>query len=786
VVKALHRKLLRDLWRLRLQSLTIAVLVGCGIASFVTAVTASASMQASRDIFYAEARLGDLFDGLKRAPQAVVDRLRDLPGVAVAQGRIVKDFNVEIPGSMEPVSARFVSLRWPQEDQLNQVRVRTGRLIEPGRSDEILVSDIFAETWDLVPGSTISAVVDERRVRLRVVGTAVSPDFASVSSPRTGLPDPRHFGVVWMDEDALAKATGFVGAFNDVALRLSGGADEAETLRAVDRVLEPYGGLGAIGRADQPSAKLVGQKIKQLAKLATSLPLVFLAIASFLQNILLSRTVAAQREQIATLKALGYRSRELVAHYLELAAVTSALGVAFGVALGLLGARGLLALYAHYFDFPEYVHRLDARAVIAAVAVALASGLGGSWRAVHRATAIPAAEAMRPEAPPTYRRTLLDPVYARLSPLVRMVLRDLQRRPVRLALSSGSIALATSIVVAGGAFGDSIRAVLRLEFEVARREQITVTLDGPRPWRAVGDVAHVPGVIRAEGERVVPVRLRVGARSRTTSILGLSPDTDLHVLLDVTQRPLALPRTGLSLSRTLADAIGARAGDAVDVEVLEEDRRVLHLQVAALVDDLLGMTGYMNSAELARLLDEQPRVNVVLVAADPRDVDAVTLRLNDLPAAAAVSRPAVDRSLVQGEVADAFAVLSLLLSCFAAAIAIGVVYNNARVALEVRARDLATMRILGFSRAELAGVLLGEQAIQVIAGLVPGLWLGKGLGALWMSGVDRELLRIPLTLSPAAYVAAGCVVALSALASGLFVRRLADRLDLVAVLKARD
>jgi putative ABC transport system permease protein len=785
VVRTLRKKLARDLWRLRYQCITIAVLVGCGIASFVSAVASAASMEASRDAFYADARLGDIFDHLVRAPRSVLDRLRDLPGVAAVSGRIADDFRLEIGGSAEPVAARFVSLRSP-DVELDQIRVLEGRAVDPGRDDEVVLGEAFAEAWGIAPGAGITAVINQRRAKLRVVGIAVSPEFVYVPSAQTGLPDARHFGVVWMDEGALAKATNMVGAFDDVAVELTASADEAEILRAVDRILGPYGGLGAVARADQPSAKLVDQKIAQQRKLATTLPVVFLGIASFLLNVLLSRIVGTQREQIATLKALGYRTRELRSHYLELAVVVCGLGALFGIALGLVGARAILVVYAQYFKFPQFLFRFHPWTILGATIVSFAAGAIGALLGVHKAIGVPPAEAMRPEAPPVYRPTVLDRLYRRLGPVVRMILRDAQRSPLRLLLSAGSLSLATAIVLAGDVFGDSIAEVLRLEFEVVHRERFSVTLHEAGPWRAVRDAEHIPGITRAEGERVVPIRLHAGSRFRTTVILGLDPTMDLVRLLDVDQRPLVLPSSGLSLSRVLADALGVRAGDEVDVEVLEGDRRTLRLPIAVLVDDLFGLSAYMDGRELAHVLGESRRANVILVDADEADVDAVAHRLNALPAVASVSRPELDRSLVYSEVADVFRVLSLMLSLFAAAIAVGVVYNNARIALEVRSRDLATLRILGFTRGELAAILLGEQAIQVVAGIVPGLLLGRAVGGLWLSTVDRELLRIPLALAPRSYLAATCVVLLAALASALVVRRRSDRLDIVAVLKARD
>jgi putative ABC transport system permease protein len=786
VVKTLRLKLARDLWRLRYQCLTIAVLLGCGIASFVAAVSAAASVKASADAFYADAHFADIFAHLKRAPRPVLDRLRRLPGVATAEGRVTGDFRLVLEASDEPVVLHFVSVGWPEEARLNQTRITQGRQVEPGSSDEIVLSATFSEAWGLVPGATLTVIIEGRLAKLRVVGVAVSPEFVWAAEPRLGLPDPWHFGVAWMDEGALTKAMGLVGGFNDLAIQLAVDADERETIGRVDTILEPYGGLGAVGRSDQASSKLLDQKVAQLGRAARTMPVVFLGIAAFLLHILLSRIVGTQREQIATLKALGYRTRELTVHFLELALAICTLGSVFGAALGALATESILTMYARYFRFPAYLFRFDVWTIGAATGIAMAAGLGGTFAAVHSAVSIPPAEAMRPETPPAYRRTRLDGLVAVLRPIARMVIRDVLRQPWRVLLSGGSIALATAIVAAGSVMGDSIDDVLRVQFEVSHREGLTVNLGEARPWQAVREAEHIPGVQRAEGERRVPVRLRAGHRTRTTAIIGLDPRSEMHVLLGANERPLHLPATGLSLSRPLAESLGVREGDPIDVEVLESDRRQIRVLVAALVDDLLGVVTYMDAAGLARLLGETRQANTLLLAVDPLDVDAVTRRLSALPAVASVSRPCVDRGLIRAEEGDVFVVLQLVLALFAGAIAVGVVYNNARIALEVRSRDLATLRILGFTRGELSAVLLGEQAIQVLLGLGPGLWLGRVIGGASLASIDRELLRIPVAMAPASYVGAACVVLLAALLSAMTVRRQADRLDLVAVLKARD
>jgi putative ABC transport system permease protein len=503
---------------------------------------------------------------------------------------------------------------------------------------------------------------------------------------------------------------------------------------------------------------------------------------------LLSRIVGTQREQIATMKALGFHTRELLIHYLQLSLIICVLGIVLGVFLGIPFGRLILGIYEKYFRFPNFAFHLDLRALSFGVFSALSAALLGAYTAVRRAVAIPPAEAMRPESPPSFRPTLLERlgVHRWLSPAVRMVLRDLERRPFRLLLSAGSISLGLAIIVLAGVGVDSMDEMLRLQFEISHREDVTITLDKARPWRALDGLSHLPGVRYAEGERMVPVRLRAGPRSKTSVIIGLSSTSDLHQLLDIHQRTLSLPDRGLSLSRVLGDELGVSQGDQVEIEVLEGERKVLKVPVAQLVDDLLGLSGYMERGQLDALLNQAPAVNTVLLAVDRPSLDEAMLRLRQFPAVSTVSRPELDRNLIKSQVADVYLAMQIVLSFFAAAIAVGVVYNNARIALEVRSRDLATLRILGFTRAELATMLMGEQAIQLVLGIWPGLKLGYWLGRAAMGSIDKELIRVPPTLSASSQIAGVCVVLLAAVISALLVRRQSDRLDLVAVLKARD
>ncbi len=784
-MRALDRKLLRDLWRLKGQVLAIALVVGCGIASYVASGTTYRSLVASRDAFYATNRFADGFAAVQRAPLAAAERVRALPGVADVQARVVVEGRVALPGARASAFGRFVSLE--RDAGLNALTLRAGRLPEPGRADEVVVGEAFAAANRLRPGDALGAVLRGRRVALVVVGVALSPEYVWIIPAGGFVPDDERYGVFWVERRALERAEGMAGAFNDLALAFSPGADARAVLASVDRILAPYGGLDAYGRDRQASHRLLDQELRQLAGSATLLPLVILAVAMFLLHLLLGRIVAGQREQLAALKALGYTNAEVGSHYALFALAVAGLGALFGIGLGVWGGRTFVDLYATYFRLPVLGYRLAPADLAFGVLLSAGAALLGALGAVARAVRLPAAEAMRPAAPAQRGPTRLERWGAlRTFPVAeRMVLRDLERQGGRTLLSVLAIALATAIVVAGRLAFDSIDHLMALQFDRVQREDVSIAYTHPLAPAVRGGLAHIPGVRLVERAREVPVRILAGTRRREAVLTGVDEGATLRRLLDLAGRPVPLPAGGLALSRELAARLGVAPGDRVEVEVLEGARPRRALTVAALVDDMIGLGAYMPITALDRLLGG-PRDSGAMLAVEPGARDAVIARLEAMPTVLRVSPRARVKALFEAQVARVFLTYQVVLAAFAAVLAVGVVYTNARIALATRGRDLATLRILGFTRAEVGAVLVGEQAVQLLAGIPLGLPIGEGLGHLALASVDRELYRFPVVVSTGTLAFAAAVVLAAGTASAWRVRRMADDLDLVGVLKARD
>lgn len=786
-MRALSLKLLRDLRRLSGQMLSIAAVAACGIAAMVALRGNYDSLLRSRDEYYDRQRFADLFVRVRRAPDAVARELAALPAVVAVEPRIAAFVLLDVPGFAEPATGQLLSLPADPDRGVNSVYLRQGRYPEPGRAGEVMVSEVFATAHHFLPGDSMAAVINGRWQRLRIVGIGLSPEFIYEVGPGQIFPDNERFGVVWMRRDALAPALDLEGAFNDLVMELAPGASEPETVAAVDRLLAPYGGSGSYGRADQVSHAFLRDELVQHRVTGDMIGYLFLAVAAFLVNLVLARLVATQREQIGTLKAFGYGNAPLAMHYLLMGLVPVLVGLLVGSILGIWLGRLFTDLFGRYYHFPALRYVAAPGTLLLAGVVSALAASAGALQALRAVVRLPPAEAMRPEAPAMFRRGLLDRLgLARLGFATRMALRYVTRRPVKSALAIAGLAFATSLLVLGRFFTDAMQFMADVEFRVSQQQDAVVTFREVMPGAAITELRRIPGVVSAEPFRAVGVQLRHGARRVRTSVLGLEPGSHLRRLVDSRLRAVELPAYGLLLNRRLADRLAVEAGDVIEVEPLEGHRIPRQVPVGAVFDEMLGNTGYMRLDDLSRLLREGHVVSGALLGTDGASDEALAAALKQLPAVAGVGfkkglQESFDRTL-----AESMGISTLFLTGFACVIAMAVVYNGLQIAFSERARELASLRVLGFGRREVAAILIGEQAALTAAALPLGCLLGWAFCAASARFFVTDLFRIPLIVPVTSYLLAAGVVFAATLAAALLILGRVDRLDLVEALKTRE
>jgi len=790
-VNALRRKLLRDIWHLRGPFFAVLLVVASGTALFVALRSMKGYLIGAQAAYYRAQRFADVFAHARRAPDALAHELAAIPGVATIETRVVADVLLDVPGLPEPATGRFVSLPDRGRPRLDDLYLRRGRLPDAVESDAVVASDAFARANGLELGDTVGAVLYGRWQRLRIVGTAVSPEFVyEIRGMGDIFPDNRRFGAFWMRRQPLATAFGLDGAFNDVVATLAPGASEPDVLARLDRALAPSGGRGAFGRDDHISHRFLSDEIAETRVTSVLLPSIFLAVTAFLVHLVLGRLVGTQRDQIAVLKAFGHPSSRVAGHFMALALLPVALGALIGLGIGVWFAYGIASVYADFFQFPELNFHPEAGVLIVGFGIGMAAGAVGAGGAVRRALALPPAEAMRPEAPASYRAGLLERsrLGRRLAPPVKIVVRHLRRRPVKALLSICALATAGSLLVVSRWVYDALDWIALLQFEHVQREDFAVSFREPRAPGALDELARLPGVRRVEPFRAVDARLiswRDGHVQERVGLTGLAGG-QLRRIVDQRLEVHPPPPSGLLLSSLLARRLGLGPGDRIDVEVLEGRRPRFTTRVEGVTEDLLGSSAYIGIGELRRRLGEGEVSSGAFLAVDATALDALYARLKRLPGVSGVASRTAVRDGFERTIAESFRISLETTIVFACVIAFGMVYNGSRIALSERGRELASLRVLGFRRREVAGMLLGEQAALTAASLPLGLLLGYLLCWLMAVRFQSDLFRIPLVVSTTTVVFAVTTIVLAATLSGLIVRRRVRRLDLIAVLKTRE
>ncbi len=787
-MKALDRKLLRDLRLMWSQALTIALVVASGVAGYIATFSAYDGLSWSREVYYTESRFADVFASLKRAPQALERQLAALPGAAHVETSVAQLVQIDIPNVSDPIIGRLVGIDPLAPPQLNRIFLREGRMLsaQGGQTLEVLVSEAFALARGLKPGDRLHALINGKREALQIVGIALSPEY--VFAGAGGSPDLRGFGVFWLERKALAAAYNMEGAFNQVAVRLAPGASEGRVIDGLDQLLAPFGGVSAHGRDEQMSNKFLSSEIKEQRVFGTVLPTIFLAVAAFLLNVVLSRQIATQREQIAALKALGYDNWSIARHYLKLVMLIVTLGMLIGVGLGAWLGHWFMGLYAEVFRFPELRHRIRPELILAAGGLTLAAALGATWHAIAATVRLAPAEAMRPPAPGRYRPSFVEAWGLRewFSPAVRMILRTMQRRPLRTGLTIFGIAASMAIVINGAFWNDTIELMLHSQFRLALRGDVVIGLVEATPARITHEVARLPQVTAVEGARSVTARLVHGQHHWRGNVQGRSAEPQLQRILDAQQHSHAPPQDGLLLTDRLAERLHIKPGQMVRVELTEGRRQVLELPVTGTVSEMMGMGAYIERRSLNRLLQEGDIVNTLVVSVNPGHEAELLERLKSLPRVAMAFSKSVMLRNIEEITARNMLTFSAILTVFASIIAVGVVYNHARIALAERAWELASLRVLGFTRGEVSVFLLGELALEILLAIPLGLVAGYWLAAAIVNLIKTDEFFFPLIIQPATYAYAVVTVVVAGAASALIVRRRIDTLDLVGVLKTRE
>ncbi|MEO1205478.1 MAG: ABC transporter permease [Pseudomonadota bacterium] len=815
-MRSLDKKLVRDLRRMWAQALAIALVLAAGVSTLILAVGAYQSLEETRAAYYERYSFAHVFAQATRAPDRIARQIETFEGVAAVETRISKPAILDIEGFSPPVTGLVLSHPDNRTPRVNRLFLRNGRLPTPGDIREAVVNEAFAKAHKLTIGDRFQAILNGKKRSLQIVGIALSPEHIYAIGPGDLVPDDQRFAVLWLSEQAVDEVFDLDGAFNSILIRLLPGASEDKVIDLLDERLREYSGSGAYGRDTQISHAFLDAELQQLRAMAQVIPPIFLFVSAFLINMTLTRLVALEREQIGLLKALGYDRSAIAVHYIKFVLLIAAIGVIIGFGLGTWFGFGLTRLYTEFFHFPFLVFRRDPDVYLAAIGLSAGAALIGGVRAVFKVVALEPAVAMRPPTPPAYRRIWSEQlgVFKKTSQLTMMSVRHIIRWPIRAGFTVLGVALAGSLLIVSLFSMDSVEHMIDVTFSMIQRQDATLNLSDENHLRTLQAVGQLPGVMRTEPYRGVYVRMTHRHYEKKLSIVGKPKSPRLARVVDRSLQPISMPASGLVIGRRIAEELRLNVGDIVELEILSGwrgsetvtdfpfaraprfDRKSIGVShgpkgrafvpVTDIVESYFGLSAFMELSALNRLIDEGYRISGIHIAYDRNHQGDLFEAVKSTPAIASIALHDASLMKFRETIAKNMNMMVPVYAGLAIVVALGVVYNSARIQLSEQARELASLRVLGFTKGEVSRVLLLELAILVIAAQ-PFMWaLGYGFAWLVIKGFSSDLYRVDLIINLSTYAWASLLVLLTAIASALIVRRRIDRLDLISVLKTRE
>ena len=788
-MRAMSKLLVADLASHWKQGVAIVVLLMCGVATLIMSISTVRSLEASQDRYYSRYAFAHLWAPLVRAPEVLLDRLAQIPGVVRVSGRVEKHALLDFPDMLEPASARLISIDRDPQSEINGLVLRSGRLPIVCDQTEVVVSELFAQEHRLKLGDRIGANLEGKHEDLVVVGVGLSPDSIYLVQPGMILPNNRLYGIFWARKEKLSAAFQMQGAFNQVALRVSAEANVDNLKKQIDAILEPYGCTGVYDRQEQESHARLRDEMRELRTMAFLSPAIFLSVSAFLVHMVFSRLIAMQTEQIATLRAFGYSAVEIGLHYGRLVSVWITLGVALGIGCGLLLAVWLSEIYRMFFRFPEILMIWFGWEWILAVSLGVAVALLGAVSGIVRAMRLPPAVAMRSagsQSAPAKSVTQLR-LLGYLSPIGRMVMVRMLGNPWLTFFSILGMGLGMSLLILSSFMEKTIEYVLDHQFSRSQRQDLQLAFYEPRTQSGLHEVQQWPGVRRVEGYRSVPIRMRNGLRTDRLVLLGLEPAPELFRVLDQADRPIDFPlESGLTITGKLAEKLQLRVGDLVEIDWLEGQNRSIALQVERIYPNYTGPAAFLPKATLHELLREGDRISGLFLSIEPQDRQQIYRRIQETPAIAGVTDKHAALVNFRDLIAKSTGWMRLINGIFATLITIAVAYNSALITFSERARDLATMRVLGYRGSEVHRILLLELFWTMLMAIPVGVPLGYLFAYALVERLDTQSHRFPFVIDPRTIAYAITVMLAATLVCGWMVIRMTKRLQLISVLKVRE
>ncbi|MBR0598298.1 ABC transporter permease [Sinanaerobacter chloroacetimidivorans] len=776
--------LLRMVKNSKSQFLAVLIIIIVGICIYTAMSMTAINMQNTVSTYYEENNFADLFIETAAIPNQAADRLERIPGVKKVTGRVSEDVPFISENLNERVNLRIVTVKG-EEDELCKSTLLKGRPINENGKEALLVHK-FAEARGIKIGDIIKVQIHGLQYDLEVVGIVDNPEYIYLmENAQTMLPDQANFGVCYVSEKFGQQAMELTGSYNEILISYESGADEDQIIEDVEDELDIYGIKQTVKQEEQLSNNMIQEELKQLGSMAGSLPILFLMVAGLILIMMLSRMVKKDRIKIGVLKAIGYSSRQVLMHYVKYALCAGILGGFFGSILGMGLAGAMTQNYLQYFNIPllriEFYYSYVLMAMVLSSVICAVSGMIGA-RGVLKITP---ADAMRADAPKSGKRILLEKlpfIWKRLSFSNKMVGRNIFRNKKRTLFVLTGVILTYGMMLFTTSMPAVIDQMMNKHFLEFQKMDYNISFQTPVYKSVIRDLNHIIDIDYMEGKIEYPFELANGNKKQSVSIIGLSKNTQFYSFIDTDEKPVTIPERGILLSQNLANILRVEKGDMVQVKSYLPNQDDVYLQVKGVIKQALGMNAYMEINNMGEQLLDKNIVTGVYVNSSDKNVNEKLIPASNI----ATVLSTAEMRAVYDEYMTLMVVYVGFMVVFSGILGFCIVYNATIVSLGEREMEFSSLRVLGFSKSEIFRMILKENNMIMIVGILLGIPIGNLMLKYSSAAFTTNLYSIDMSPTLSAGIFA-CIFTIGfILLAQLATYRKINRLDFLQALKNRE
>ncbi len=790
-MQALFKKLLRNISQGKGQFWAVVAVVTVGIMIYVSMSSTYYNLKKSQEDFYQASNFADYYFSIVKAPERIIKDVEALAGVKRATGRISLDLPI-LKEDNKRATARIITFPLPMDNELNHILLSEGRMFtgKAGSNIEINTNPGFVDANNINWGDNVTVIYEGKPVDLSIVGTANSPEFIyPIKDIADLLPDHENFGIFMLPQYEAGPVFNYAGQINQVLVEFTPNTDHAKAAEEIKELLKPYGFLASYPRDDQLSHAMLQTELDSIKSLTTFLPFIFLSIAAAIQFVILRRMVRNQRAQIGVIKALGYSNGQIILHYSTYALLVGLIGAILGAITGWLFSGILTDFYLLYFNLPHSPGGFNSKAIIYGFIISIVVGLAAGWSAARQVSKIQPAESMRPVPPKTGSKSIVEnwsALWIRLGSDWKISLRNISRNRGRFMLTTVGIALAVALLVISYFMNDAVDYMMQSIFH-DQKYDLMIRVATPVKEGELSSIAAIDGVLKVEPFLELPVRMTYKGKSEDDVLTAYNPAMSLKKIADEKGRELNIPAQGVLLSNSQAQKLGVRVGEDVEIETLlpQGPTHRSFIRVAGISHQMIGSATYVDLEVANRLLEAQNLISGAMLKSEAGKASLVEERLGEMLNIASISSREKEIANFEANLGAMIYTVGIMV-LFAMILGLAIVYNASLMTFVERERELASLKVIGYSNKELAGILGKENLLQSILGIALGLPLGKIMATGFISSIETDLYSFPVIIYPLTYVFS----TLTAIVFIIIAHRLAirgvNRINLVETLKNRD